>query len=445
MKSHLKLLSILAVIAYAFVGPGSANAQLQWTVVTPPPTSNNLRSVTYGNGLYVAVGDAGTILTSPDGLNWTSQASGITTRLWSVAYGNNLYVTVGDSGGGSGRILTSANGISWTNRVSGTSNNLISLTYGNGLYLAGGEGQTGNGIFNYSDSESLRISPDGITWSRDTTTGLSYSSGITLTYLTYSNGLYVALTPQFDGFSVSHGGYITYVCDIFTSSDGKHWTPRWTTPLYTFPESELLTSVAYGNGRWVAVGYELSGIYYPSGDIHSATSLDGITWNSGSAFENVTPNSITYGNGLYVAVGGGGAIYTSPEGSTDTVSISGTTSTLNSVTYGNGAFVAVGNNGTILITSSSTAVKQVQKSSLLASVLTVQARNSLLTISLPSAMLGKSVDLAVYSISGREIMRKRVKSNAERFTIPVGFSYGSYILVANDGSRKTSVRFVAVR
>ncbi|MGA2506506.1 MAG: hypothetical protein ABSF80_03415, partial [Chitinispirillaceae bacterium] len=129
----------------------------------------------------------------------------------------------------------------------------------------------------------------------------------------------------------------------------------------------------------------------------------------------------------------------------DTVSISGTTSTLNSVTYGNGAFVAVGNNGTILITSSSTAVKQVQKSSLLASVLTVQARNSLLTISLPSAMLGKSVDLAVYSISGREIMRKRVKSNAERFTIPVGFSYGSYILVANDGSRKTSVRFVAVR
>ena len=60
-------------------------------------------------------------------------------------------------------------------------------------------------------------------------------------------------------------------------------------------------------------------------------------------------------------------------------------------------------------------------------------------------MLGKSVDLAVYSISGREIMKKRVNSSAERFTVPVSFSYGSYILVANDGSRKASIRFVAVR
>jgi hypothetical protein len=157
---------------------------------------------------------------------------------------------------------------------------------------------------------------------------------------------------------------------------------------------------------------------------HSATSLDGITWDSGSAFENTLPNSVTYGNGEYVAVGGGGAIHTSPDGLTDTVNVSGTTSNLSSVTYGNGLFVAVGNNGTILI-SSTTAVKQVQTTPLLASVLTV--------------------DIAVYSVSGREIMRTRVNSGAERFTVPVSFSYGSYILVANDGSRKASIRFVAVR
>ena len=42
MKSHLKLLSILAVIAYAFVGPGTANAQLQWTVVSLVSTEHNL-------------------------------------------------------------------------------------------------------------------------------------------------------------------------------------------------------------------------------------------------------------------------------------------------------------------------------------------------------------------------------------------------------------------
>jgi hypothetical protein len=32
--------------------------------------------VTYGNGLFVAVGDGGTILTSPDGVTWTAQTSG---------------------------------------------------------------------------------------------------------------------------------------------------------------------------------------------------------------------------------------------------------------------------------------------------------------------------------------------------------------------------------
>jgi hypothetical protein len=439
MKSHCKLLSVLAVIAYAVVGPGSANAQLQWAVVSPVPTAHNLQSVIYGNGQYVAVGDTGTILTSPDGLNWTSRTSGITTRLWSVTYGNHLYVTVGDSGGGSGRILTSANGVSWTNRASGTSDCLFSVIYGNGQYVAV------VGIiacYDYpdcwymSDAKSMRISSDGTTWSTDTTIGLAGGVQSGFGFITYSNGLYIVLR-QWVYLWASLSNYTLWACDIVTSSDCKIWTTRWTTPYSNYKEDELLTSVACGNGsRWVAVGI---GNY----DNHSATSLNGITWDSGTGFKQGL-NSISYGNGLFVAVGNGGVIYTSLDGLTDIFNVSGTTSTLNSVTYGNGAFVAVGNNGTILI-SSTTAVKPVQNVALLASVLTVQARNSLLTISLPSAMLGKAVDLAVYSVSGREIMRKRVISGAGRFVVPVSFSYGSYILVANDGSRKSSVKFVAVR
>ena len=37
---------------------------------------NDLNSVTYGNGLFVAVGDGGTILTSQDGVSWTQRTSG---------------------------------------------------------------------------------------------------------------------------------------------------------------------------------------------------------------------------------------------------------------------------------------------------------------------------------------------------------------------------------
>jgi hypothetical protein len=58
--------------------------------------------VTYGNGLFVAVGTGGTILTSPDGVNWTVQASG-GNHLHSVTYGNGTFVAVGEGG----TILTS--------------------------------------------------------------------------------------------------------------------------------------------------------------------------------------------------------------------------------------------------------------------------------------------------------------------------------------------------
>jgi hypothetical protein len=73
--------------------------------------------VTYGNGLFVAVGDGGTILTSPDGVNWTRGPRGRATRLFGVTYGNGLFVAVGRFG----TILTSPDGVTWTPRTSGTS------------------------------------------------------------------------------------------------------------------------------------------------------------------------------------------------------------------------------------------------------------------------------------------------------------------------------------
>ena len=58
--------------------------------------------MTYGNGRFVAVGEDGTILTSPDGVSWTRRTSGTSNRLEGVAYGNGLFVAVGG-----GTILTS--------------------------------------------------------------------------------------------------------------------------------------------------------------------------------------------------------------------------------------------------------------------------------------------------------------------------------------------------
>ena len=76
-------------------------------------------------GLFVTVGDKGTILTSSDGTSWTERISGSSNHLWRVTYGNGLFLTVGDRG----TILTSSDGTSWTQRTSGTSKSLRGFTY----------------------------------------------------------------------------------------------------------------------------------------------------------------------------------------------------------------------------------------------------------------------------------------------------------------------------
>ena len=59
---------------------------------------------------YVAVGGSGTILTSSDGISWTSRTSGISNSFYGVTYANSTFVAVGDSG----TIITSSDGTSWT-------------------------------------------------------------------------------------------------------------------------------------------------------------------------------------------------------------------------------------------------------------------------------------------------------------------------------------------
>jgi hypothetical protein len=51
--------------------------------------------VSYGNGSFMAVGAGGTVLISPDGINWTSQNPGTSSVLNAVCYGNGSFMAVG--------------------------------------------------------------------------------------------------------------------------------------------------------------------------------------------------------------------------------------------------------------------------------------------------------------------------------------------------------------
>src|SRR6266511_839974 len=100
----------------------------QWTwtvglceVCRPPITNSSLSAVAYGNGMFVAVGDAGTVVTSPDGVTWTPQNS--VSNAWllgiDVSYGNGTFVAVGNSCSTEdpvcdGVIVMSIDGTNWT-------------------------------------------------------------------------------------------------------------------------------------------------------------------------------------------------------------------------------------------------------------------------------------------------------------------------------------------
>jgi hypothetical protein len=276
-----------------------------WTERTSG-TTNALYGVTYGNGTFVAVGDDGTILTSPDGAGWTTRTSGITDYLSGVTYGNGTFVAVGNLIGFNpphGSVLTSTDGVQWTERTFGfdyssTIGTQKGVTFGNGTFVAVG-------------ISFISSTNGGVTW----TNWLGVSGG-SIYGVTYGNGTFVA---------VGDSGA------IFTSPDGATWDRR------SSGTSNYLSGVTYGYG-FVAVG----------GGGTSLSSPDGITWTTRTSGTTKNLLGVTYDNGIFVAVGDDGTILTSTDGATWSTRTSGTTKKLYEVTYGNGTFVAVGDKGTIL-------------------------------------------------------------------------------------------------
>jgi hypothetical protein len=158
-----------------------------------------------------------------------------------------------------------------------------------------------------------------------------------MTSVAYGNGRYVV------GGELGDGGIIE------TSEDGLNWTVRGDPDGNSFL---AIYRITFGNGIFVAVGYDNYGTY---GNLYNST--DGINW---TAHLNPTVsifNGVTYGNGLFVAVGDGvrpmdqpfnrtnRQIYTSPDGTTWTGRTSGSpvnsVNVLWDVAYGAGIFVAV--------------------------------------------------------------------------------------------------------
>jgi hypothetical protein len=104
-------------------------------------TLTTLRGVAYADDSFLAVGDSGLILSSPDGNNWSAVHTGPYT-LEDVAFGNGIAVAVGGTSptnrwtDGSAIVLASSNRLDWTPQESGFPSRIYSVCFGNGLFAA---------------------------------------------------------------------------------------------------------------------------------------------------------------------------------------------------------------------------------------------------------------------------------------------------------------------
>lgn len=292
------LVLALALAATACAGP------LDTWHVRPSGTTAQLNDVAYGNGVFVAVGEDGTILNSPDGANWFPVNSGTVSRLDAIAFGNGVFVAVG--GLGSKPMFTSPDGVNWTPRTTTIAGGYLDVIFNGQVFFC----LAGKGAFG--------ISTNGSDW----TSGKIHSSQDPAA-VAFGNGQWVVAGYKPSG--SPHGM-------LWTSSDLTEWTPQ------DSMSPNNLFGAGFINGTFVVAGQ--NGVLASSPDgvawTPQESQTSGFVWDFASDGEHLVAAS-QYGRLLYSA---NGVDWTRAE--------TGLAWHLTGVTYGAGTFVAVGWDGAIV-------------------------------------------------------------------------------------------------
>jgi hypothetical protein len=277
----------------------------------------SLQAVAWSGSLFVAVGNFGGILTSPDGATWQARHSGTTVNLLGVAWSGSQFVAVG----GKSTILTSSDGVSWTLRDSGQAGfeTLEAVAWSGSRFVAVGP----LNIFP-ARSHAILTSSDGVMWTRHEVT--AEGMGGQLKDVKWADTQFVAV--GYDG--EDDEGV------VLTSPDGLEWTRRARGQL----DGASLQAVTWSGTQLVAVGWSEAIFVSP----------DGIDWTR----KHVSGAPAGYQEGLYgiawsghsfVAVGDAGTILTSPDGDIWTarpLKTADSSPTLRNVLWSGTRFVAVG-------------------------------------------------------------------------------------------------------
>lgn len=277
-----------------------------------------LFSVTCNSAQIVAVGERGTILTSPDGITWDNRTdTGVTKQsLRSVIWSGTKFLAVGDTG----VVINSPDGIKWTKAPSTTTDQLKSVAWTGTQFVAVG------GLLNANTqvySNRVITSADGMTWTDRGSRGDGIWNSVIWT------GSRLMAVGENDN---PPSPYSTVA---YTSADGLGWTSQNARTQYMG-----LNSVIYNGNTYIAVGGH---------DTYCGlTSTDGSTWSDAGVDHGRNYWSVVWGKNTFVAVGDNGKIAISTNGSSWIRYPSGTLNALYSATYTGSQYLAVGDKGTIL-------------------------------------------------------------------------------------------------
>jgi len=188
--------------------------------VPGPLSQGAVQDILFAQGIFVAAGDLGRLMTSEDGLQWTQRYSGMAaTGFTGVAFGGGSFIAVTDMGIGGSLIYRSEDGLQWTAVGSGGMGSFRAVTYGDGVFVAAG------------DAGLLMSSTNGTTWRMVP----NVNSTLFFRALAFGNHHFVAAAARAGA--------------LLVSDNGIDWNASGAS-------TESFPGVAFGNGWFVAVdGY----------------------------------------------------------------------------------------------------------------------------------------------------------------------------------------------
>jgi|GEM_PF-3888702 WD40 repeat protein len=185
---------------------------LAWSQV-PQPNTDGVAAMTFGSGVFVALGFAGSIATSTDGANWVLRREADGWENFSeVCHGAPGFVALSGSG-----VFFSASGESWEKVYTPAAGSPKHCVFADGRFL----GVDGDGW--------LHSSPDGRNWQL-TGQRLSFPA----TKLLHDGSQYLAVTSD--------------SAEIYVSPDGDRWIRQ------TSPASISVWDALFADGKLVMVG-----------------------------------------------------------------------------------------------------------------------------------------------------------------------------------------------